>query len=245
MVSPARRRDAVAYLCRRHKVSKRPAFRVVGQHRSTQRYTARSSDFEARLVVEMNALAERHPRFGYRAIHALLVEQGWKINKKRVERLWRLEGHRVPPVRKKRWGNDASGVDANAAWNLPAVRPNHVWSLDFIAERTADGAPVRILNVIDEFTRRCVGAHVARSIGARDVRRVLERLFAANGAPAILRSDNGREFSADVLVDWLVEHGVTAAFVAKASPQQNCYVGAQSSIDAFAAAIHWRARSTP
>ena len=224
MVSPARRRDAVKYLCRRHKVSERRACRVVGQHRSTQRYAATPSGFEAQLIKAMNGLAVAYPRYGYRRIHSLLVEDGWAVNRKRVERLWRLEGHRVPPVRKKRWGNDASGISDNSAWNLPSVAPNHVWSYDFVAARTRDGGPLRILNVVDEFTRECVGAHVARNIGARDVQWFLEKLFAARGTPKIIRSDNGREFSADLLVDWLTQHSIMAAFVAKGSPQQNCYV---------------------
>jgi putative transposase len=224
MVSPARRRDAVRYLCRRHKVSERRACQVVGQHRSTQRYAPIPSDYETRLVAEMRALADEHPRFGYRIIHSMLVERGWAVNRKRIERLWRLEGLRVPPARKKRWGNDATGVDANSAWALPALAPCHVWSYDFVAARTRDGGPLRILNVVDEFTRECVGAHVARNIGTREVRRVLERLFSERGRPDIIRSDNGREFSSAELVAWLTQQGVTAAFIAKASPQQNCYV---------------------
>lgn len=224
MVSPARRRDAVAYLCRRHKVSERRACRVVGQHRSTQRYVPQPDDYESQLVVEMNRHAAANPRWGYRMIHSLLVADGWAVNRKRIERLWRLEGHRVPPARKKRWGNDASGVAANAAWNLPSVHPNHVWSYDFVTARTVDGGPLRILNIVDEFTRECVGSYVARSIGAHDVRRYLERSFARWGKPTFLRSDNGREFTADSLVTWLVDQDVTPAFVEKASPQQNCFV---------------------
>ena len=224
MVSPARRRDAVKYLCRRHKVSERRACKVVGQHRSTQRYAAVPSDFETQLLKAMNAFAAAYPRYGYRRIHSLLVEDGWSVNRKRVERLWRLEGHRVPPIRKKRWGNDASGISDNSAWNLPSVAPNHVWSYDFVAARTRDGGPLRILNVVDEFTRECVGVHVARNIGARDVKRFLEQLFKTRGKPKIIRSDNGREFSADLLVDWLTQQKVTAAFVAKGSPQENCFV---------------------
>ena len=224
MVSPARRRDAVKYLCRRHKVSERRACKVVGQHRSTQRYAPVPSDFESQLVKAMNAFSVAYPRYGYRRVHSLLVEDGWAVNRKRVERLWRLEGNRVPPARKKRWGNDASGISANSAWNLPSVAPNHVWSYDFVAARTRDGGPLRILNVVDEFTRECVGAHVARNVGARDVQRFLDKLFAARGVPKIVRSDNGREFSADLLVGWLGQRGVTAAFVAKGSPQENCYV---------------------
>lgn len=223
-MSPARRRDAVAYLCRRHRVSQRHACRLVGQHRSTQRYVGVPGDFETRLVKEMHAFATANPRYGYRRVHALLVSECWAVNVKRVERLWRLEGLRVPPRRQKRWGNNASGVDENSAWALPALRPRHIWSYDFVAARTRDGGPLRILNVVDEFTRECMGVLVARNIGARAILKFLEGLFARHGAPSIIRSDNGREFIAKELVDWLAEQGVIAAFVAKASPQQNCFV---------------------
>jgi transposase InsO family protein len=213
----------VAFLVRRHKVSERRACKVIGQHRSTQRYAAVPGDFEKRLVKQMRAHAEAHPRWGYRRVHALLVADGWQINLKRVERLWRLEGLMVPKARKHR-GQKALGGDENSAWALPAVRPNHVWSYDFVSARTVDGAPLRILNIVDEFTREAVASHVARSIGARDIIRVLDRVFARRPRPAIIRSDNGREFIAATVIDWLAEHEVTAAFVAKASPQQNCYV---------------------
>ena len=223
MVSPTRRRDAVAFLVRRHKVSERRACRVVGQHRSTQRYAPVPGDFETRLIKAMHAHAEAHPRWGYRRVHALLLTDGWEVNLKRVHRLWRLEGLKVPGRRQHK-GKKASGTGENSAWALPAVRPNHVWSYDFVAARTVDGGPLRILNIVDEFTREAVGTHVARSIGAREVVRVLDRLFTRRGKPAIIRSDNGREFIAATVVDWLAEHGVTAAFIEKGSPQQNCYV---------------------
>ena len=223
MVSPARRRDAVAFLVRRHKVSERRACRVVGQHRSTQRYVAVSGDFEARLIKAMHAHAEAHPRWGYRRIHALLLLDGWEVNLKRVHRLWRLEGLKVPPRRKTR-DKKGLGSDQNSAWALPAVRPNHIWSYDFVATRTVDGGPLRILNVVDEHTREAVGSHVARNIGAREVVHALERLFTARGKPAIIRSDNGREFTASTVTQWLSSQGVTAAFIEKGSPQQNCYV---------------------
>jgi transposase InsO family protein len=213
----------VAFLVRRHKVSERRACRVVGQHRSTQRYASVPGDFEQRLVKSMRQLAEAHPRWGYRRIHALLVEDGWPVNVKRVHRLWVLEGLMVPKARKNR-GQKALGDDSNSAWAMPAVRPNHVWSYDFVAARTIDGAPLRILNIVDEFTRESVACHVARSIGARAVVRLLDKTFASRGKPAILRSDNGREFIAATVTDWLAEHGVTAAFIAKGRPQQNCYV---------------------
>jgi putative transposase len=222
-VSPTRRRDAVAFLVRRHHVSERRACRVVGAHRSTHRYVAVPGDLEQRLIKAMHQHAELHPRWGYRRVHALLVEEGWPVNVKRVHRLWVLEGLMVPKARKHR-GQKAIGGESNSAWALPAVRPNHVWSYDFVAARTADGAPLRILNIVDEFTREAVASHVARSIGARDITRVLGRVFATRGKPAIIRSDNGREFIAATVVNWLAERQVTAAFVAKASPQQNCYV---------------------
>ena len=168
MVSPIRRRDAVAFLVRRHRVSERRACKVVGQHRSTQRYAPVPGDFEQRLIRDMRQLAEAHPRWGYRRVHVLLVEAGWAVNLKRVERLWRLEGLRVPD-RNKHTAKKGGGSDANSAWALPAIRPNHVWSYDFVAARTVDGGPLRILNIVDEFTREAVASHVARSIGAREV----------------------------------------------------------------------------
>ena len=108
-------------MMRRHKVSERRACRVVGQNRSAQRYVALPDDFEVRLVKAMRQLAETHPRWGYRQIHALLVADGWKVNRKRIERLWRLEGLQVPPARAKTSGRKAGGGDENSIWNLPAV----------------------------------------------------------------------------------------------------------------------------
>jgi hypothetical protein len=128
MVSPARRRAAVSYLMRRHKVSQRRACRVVGQHRSTQRYEGVPGDYEMRLVKAMNELAAKHPRYGYRMVWARLRSEGWQINRKRIQRLWRLEGHRVPSRRIKPSGKRSLGHAGNAVWNLPATRPNHIWS---------------------------------------------------------------------------------------------------------------------
>ncbi len=223
MVSPSRRRDAVTYLCRRHPVSERPACELLGQHRSTQRYVSQPPLLEQRLVERMNELAERHPRYGYRRVWALLRSEGFQINRKRIERLWRLEGHRVPPQRKSH-GQKAVGGAAGASWALQAAKANDVWSYDFVAARTEDGLPLRILNVVDEFTRRCVGCRVERSIGARDIISELEQLFERHGKPRLLRSDNGREFIAETLADWLKGQGVTQVFIEKASPQQNAYV---------------------
>ncbi len=224
MVSPARRRDAARYVQRRHKVSERRACLVVGQHRSTQRYQRLEPEYELKLVVRMNELAGVHPRYGYRRIWALLRTEGWRVNRKRIERLWRLEGHRVPPRRSQASGKKAQGTADNAVWNRPASGPNHVWSYDFMSGRTRDGAALRILNVVDEYTRVALGCRVDRSIGASDVVAELDRLFDEHGRPQVLRSDNGREFIAASLLDWLAERGVATAFIEKGSPQQNPFV---------------------
>jgi transposase InsO family protein len=223
-VSPARRRDAVRFLVRRRRVSERRACQVVGQHRSTQRYERLAPEYELRLVKRMNELAAAHPRYGYRRIWALLRSDGFRVNRKRIERLWRLEGHRVPPRRSQASGKRAQGSADQAVWNLPARGPNDVWSYDFMGGRTRDGSPLRILNVVDEYTRLALGCRVDRSIGARDVQAQLERLFARHGRPRVLRSDNGREFIAASLGEWLDEQGVARAFIEKGSPQQNAFV---------------------
>ena len=207
----------------RYRVSERRACQVVGQHRSTQRYAIRAPEFELRLVARINELAARHPRYGYRRVWALLRSEGWEVNHKRVRRLWVAEGHKVPPARRAT-GKKAQGSGAGAAWNLPAAAPNDVWSYDFVEGRTASGGQIRVLNVVDEFTRRALGCHVARSIGARDVARELDQLFAKHGRPKLLRSDNGREFIADSLAQWLAGQGVKPVFIEYGSPWQNPFV---------------------
>jgi putative transposase len=223
-VSPARRRDAVRFLVKKRRVSERRACQLVGQHRSTQRYERVPAEYELRLVARMNELAAAQPRYGYRRIWALLRSEGWRVNRKRIMRLWRLEGHRVPPRRSKASGKKAQGTAESSIWQLPAQHRNHVWSYDFIAGRTRDGASLRILNVVDEYTRLALGARVARSIGAQDVIAELDKLFARHGRPEVLRSDNGREFIASSVGEWLAERGVKTAFIEKGSPHQNPFV---------------------
>lgn len=209
-------------LMRKHKVSERRACRVVGQHRSTNRYTPTPSDFEDKLVVRMIELADEHPKWGYRMIYGLLVEEGWPVNRKRIERLWRREGLQVPPMKGKS-GQKALGDADNSIWKLPPEYRNHIWTYDFIKRRTSDGRPVRVLNVVDEFTRVGLGSHVARSIGAKSVQVHLAKLFERHGKPTLIRAENGREFIADTLLDWLGEQQVRGVFIAKASPWQNGY----------------------
>lgn len=222
-MSPSRRRAAVTYLVRRHPVSERRVCVLLEQHRSTQRYTPLPPDFELQLVKRMNQLAARYPRWGYRTIWKLLRDEGFEVNPKRVHRLWRMEGHQVPRSRGTH-GKRAQGDSSNAVWNLRATRPNQIWSYDFLMTRTDDGLPVRILNVVDEFTRVAVACRVARSLGTRDVVAALEAAFKLHGKPALLRSDNGREFISATLAAWLQEQGVQQAFIEKGSPQQNPFV---------------------
>ncbi len=144
------------------------------------------------------------------------------MNRKRVERVWREQDLRAR--RKQRSGKKALGTAENAIWTLPATRPNHVWALDFIGERLEGGRPYRVLNVLDEYTRRCLASVVATSIGARRVEQELERLFREHGRPGMIRTDNGREFVAETLTAWLHGQGVDARPVQKASPQQNALV---------------------
>jgi putative transposase len=146
------------------------------------------------------------------------------VNRKRVERLWRLEGHCVPPMRHKASGQKALGGASGVVWNLPAKGPNHIWSYDFVSARTRRGGAIRILNVVDEYTRVSLGCRVARSIGAREVARFLEELFERHGVPEMIRSDNGREFIAATVLDFLAEYGVAPAFIEKGRPQQNPFV---------------------
>ncbi len=139
-MSPSRRRAAAALLRRRHRVSERRACRLIGQHRSTNRYRAQEPESLTRLVKRMNDLAEAHPRYGYRRIWALLRAEGFAVNRKRIERLWRLEGHRVPAQRRSS-GQKARGGSHGAPWNRPASGPNDVWSYDFVHTRTQSGSP--------------------------------------------------------------------------------------------------------
>ena len=224
MVSPARRREAIKHLVQRFHVSERRACRVLGQHRSTQRYQAVPADYEQRLVKRMNELAAEHPRWGYRTIAKLIVGEGWHVNKKRIERLWRLGGNRVPKRRSKASGRKAEGIRNNAAWRLRSKRPNHIWGMDFMGETTRRGTAFRILNIVDEFTRLALACRVDKSIGTHDVIAELQALIEKEGRPKIIRCDNGREFIATTLKSWLAEHGVATAYIEKGQPQQNCFV---------------------
>lgn len=202
-------------------VSERRACRVLCQPRSTQRYEPRLGDDEALLVRRIVELASEYGRYGYRRITALLQEEGWRVNHKRVERIWRQEGLKVPrkqPKRRRLWLFDGSCVRRR-----PEHR-NHVWAYDFVHERTHEGRAFRMLVVVDEYTRECLAIEVARKLNSQDVLRVLARLFVRHGVPEYIRSDNGPEFTAKAVRRWLGRVGVKTLFIEPGSPWENGYV---------------------
>lgn len=188
-MSPARRRQAVAMLRDRLGVSERWACRVAGQHRSTQRREPIVAVDDQALRSQLRAFAVARPRWGYRRAHRRLVEEGWCVNRKRTQRLWREESLRVPArTRKRRRLGDADGETIR----LRATRPDEVWAIDFQHDQTADGRMLRLVNVVDEFTREALIMRVERSLNAEQTVAELEALVAARGrAPAHLRCDNG------------------------------------------------------
>ncbi len=165
-------------------------------------------------------MATQYGRYGYRRITALLKAEGWPVNAKRVQRIWRREGLKVPskqPKRGRLWLNDGSCIRLRAAW------PNHVWSYDFVMDRTHDGKAFRMLTVIDEFTRRCLAIHVDRKLNSQSVLECIADLFVQHGPPDHIRSDNGAEFTAIAVREWLGRIGVKTLFIEPGSPWENGY----------------------
>ncbi|MBT3554229.1 MAG: IS3 family transposase [Chloroflexi bacterium] len=221
LLSPSRRRKCVERVQRvLPGVSERRACMVLNQPRPTQRRTLKILDDEESLTQEIIKLAVRFGRYGYRRVTALLRDQGWKVNHKRVERIWRREGLKVPkkqPKRGRLWLNDGSII------RLKPERKGHVWAYDFVACRTEDGRAVRMLTVIDEFTRECMAIKVARRIRSDDVIHAMTELFVINGVPEHIRSDNGPEFTAKMVRGWLAKVGVKTLFIEPGSPWENGY----------------------
>jgi putative transposase len=203
-------------------VSERRACKVLDQARATQRRNLSPPSDEEQLTGDIIALATKYGRYGYRKITALLNnEYGWRVNHKRVERIWRKEGLKVPkkqPKRKRLWLNDGSCIRLRPAYK------DHVWSYDFMIDRTADGRAFKILNIIDEYTRECLAAVVARKIKAQDVVDTLFNLFIYRGIPDHIRSDNGPEFTAKAIRKWLSRLGVKTLYIEPGSPWENGYV---------------------
>ncbi len=201
-------------------VAERRTCQVLGQPRSTQRYQAQVRGDEAVLTKTIVRLAQKYGRYGYRRITALLKRDGWTINHKRVERIWRKEGLKVPkkhPKRGRLWLNKDSCV------RLRPEHRNHVWAYDFVAMRTHDGRPLRLLTIVDEYTRESLAIDVARRFRADDVLHRLAELFLQHGKPEYIRSDNGPEFTAKAVRQWLKQVGVGPLFIEPGSPWENGY----------------------
>jgi len=225
VVSPNQQRAAADYLGERYKVSQRRISRVMGRSRSVLRYRRSRRTDEQPLSREIKRLARRHPRYGYRRVHALLVRGGWSVNLKRVRRLWIGLGLRRPlRLRKTRKLGPKPGTSGNSCVQQPARFKNDVWTCDFIHDRTAAGRPLKWLTLVDEYTRECLVLHASGSLSGVEVRRILARVMGRRGAPTRIRSDNGSEFICAALVDWLPGVGAKSIPVAAASPWENGYI---------------------
>jgi putative transposase len=203
-------------------ISQRLACRIVGQHRSTQRHQRVEPDRDRALRAQLRRLSRAHPRWGYRRVHAQLVKQGWVVNRKAIQRLWREEGLRVPSRRRKR---QRLGTSTCPADRLAAEHPDHVWALDYQFDQTEDGRRLKLLNVVDEHTREALTIMVDRRIDADATVAALDRLVAERGtAPRCIRCDNGPELTANALRDWCRFSGANASYIEPGSPWQNPYV---------------------
>jgi len=201
-------------------ISERRACRVLDQPRPTQQRSRYIPSDEPRLLKRMVELASEYGRYGYRRVGALLRAEGFRVNHKRIERLWRQEGLKVPrrqPKRKRLWLNDGSCIRLRPAY------PNHVWSYDIMKDRTSDGRALRLLTIIDEYSRECLAIDVGRHMTSEDVLYRLVQLFVERGAPAYLRSDNGSEFTAKKVRAWLGKIGVGTLYIEPGSPWENGY----------------------
>lgn len=219
MVSPRDRRRAVEHLVAERGLSQRHACQLVGMQRSSVRYQRHLCDDESHTVALIRTYAEEQPVYGYRIIAALLKQDGHQINRKRVYRIWRQEGLQLPrrkPV-KRRYGDSTGSLQR-------ATRPNEVWTYDFLESRTERGGKLRMLTILDEYTRECLIIHVARSISSQQVIRILEWLFLVRGAPNYLRSDNGPEFIAFALQQWLRKQHCHTIYIKPSSPWENPFI---------------------
>ena len=220
LLSPEGRRRCVVRVRQQLGASERRACRVLGQPRTTQRRARKVASDEGALRGDIVRLASRFGRYGYRRVTDMLRIEGWGVNHKRVERIWRQEGLKVPqrqPKRGRLWLNDGSCI------RLKPLYRGHVWSYDFVASRTHDGRALKLLTVLDEHTRECLAIVVARKIRAHDVLEVLADLFVRHAPLEYLRSDNGPEFTAKLVRRWLGRVGAETLFIEPGSPWENGY----------------------
>jgi putative transposase len=202
-------------------VPERRACAVLGQHRSTQRKVPRGREDTERLTADVIELARQYGRYGYRKVAALLRQAGWSVSDGRVERVWKREGLKVPskqPKRGRLWLTNGSCI------RLRPEHPNHVWSYDFVEDRTHEGRRFRMLNVLDEFTHECLSIRINRKLKSIDVINVLSDLFILRGVPGHIRSDNGPEFVARAVQEWIAAVGAKTAYIEPGSPWENGYI---------------------
>jgi putative transposase len=219
MVSPQAKRSAVGWAVAERGLSQRHACTLLSIQRSTVRYQRRLGADEAATVALIRDYAHEQPMYGYRLITALLRHDGYPVNRKRVYRIWRQEGLQLPrrKVFKRHFGQPGGALQR-------ATRPNDVWSYDFLEGRTERGGKLRMLTVVDEYTRECLTIQVARAISSRQVIQVLEWLFLLHGVPAHLRSDNGPEFVAYAVQEWLHDHHCQTFYIQPGSPWENPFI---------------------
>jgi putative transposase len=201
-------------------VSERRACRVLEQSRSVQRYVRREDEEEQRLVARMLELVRAHPRYGYRFITVLLRREGWHVNRKRVYRLWRQEGLKVPKKQRKK---RRLGTSANGCVRRRAAHKNHVWAWDFVFDRTENGRSIKWLSIVDEYTRECLALEVDRRMTSEDALDVLRDLFVIRGVPECIRSDNGPEFIAQAIRRFLAQVDIETLYIEPGSPWENGY----------------------
>jgi putative transposase len=220
MVSPSHKKRAVQHVAEKGLCSTRRACSVVDLASSSYYHRPKGpTDRQQRLEQRIIMLSQQHPRWGYRFIHQLLRREGWTVNRKRVQRVRRQEGLGIRPVKKrKRRTGPTVGYPVQAAY------PGHVWSWDFIMDRTTDGRPVKMLTMVDEYTRQCLVIHPARSITSDQVLDTLESLAVTWGAPTFIRSDNGSEFIAQIIRDWCHIAQVQTLYIEPGSPWQNGFI---------------------
>jgi putative transposase len=220
MVTPERRRIAVAVLLDRFGVSERRACRVVGQHRSTQRRPARPRpEAEDKLRSRLREIARSHPRWGWKTAHAVIRREGWTLNRKRTQRLWREEGLKRPQMCRKR-----RRLGPTVTARLRATHPNHVWAIDFQFDETSDGRRLKLTNIVDEFTREALAMRVGRSCNADQLIDIIEQLAAERGAPEHLRMDNGPELMAWGVREWCRLAGTSTGYIEPGAPWENPFV---------------------
>jgi putative transposase len=225
VVTPTQQRAAADHLAEHYGVSQRRICRVMERSRSIIRYRGKPHAGELVLIRELKRVARRHPRYGYRRAHAMLIRKGFTVNLKRVRRLWIQLGLRRPlRLRKPRKLGPKPGVSANSCVQQPARFKNDVWTCDFIHDRTSGGRPLKWLTLVDEYTRECLVLHADVSLTGADVRRIVSRVIGRRGAPTRIRSDNGSEFICASLAEWLPGVGAKSIPVAVGSPWENGYI---------------------